>query len=431
MQPDLSREEQLALVYKYALNQELLNDPDVVEYHRHLLHRLDELYHWTDYLEDKAFPSRSIFPKIINCNAYVHRRGNRWSYFPNKWNRLHPERIRHYVKEKTERILKSFIKPDPFFAVGYSRNGFDHSWSFQFEVDLDLPEEKILDDQEAESLVNWEMVKFLQDQGLQPHILLSGNRSIYVAFFTISPIAKKNWIDLYESVRSLIVFNGLNDVNTFHGSGLRLPLSYHQTTGKQCRFLHDTSFSDTVRRIETIQPNSLSERDILEVAKECSKRFSPEAFLHDISPRYPSINLRERHLLEKIFKERTGIDPRKEKVSHAELCHYYTELPDLKDHQDSSDIILQVSQRLEKETDGAITLTLEDYRGMDDKEVKSTKGSECNGRLKSAAGGRSVEKCGTPDCFPGEWWYFVPFDQGRETGCIETWSNGNAFGIGY
>src|SRR5690606_23924248 len=105
---------------------------------------------------------------------------------------------------------------DPYFAIGYSRARDIQSRSFQFEVDF----EKRVDETNLHVYLHEDL--FLEvSRFLTPHVIFSGNRSVYIAFFTTEPIPISAWMALYRKVRRFLLHSGKNDVHTFYGAGIR------------------------------------------------------------------------------------------------------------------------------------------------------------------------------------------------------------------
>jgi hypothetical protein len=309
-------EEALSLYRKNQHRQELI-DKNIKESIK-ILQRLDDLYGITDHDDNLT-----NYSTIINTttHSYHHRykrdkNGNKisngkfnfkkWSYFPNASSWFHiSENISQYgttkikeyerlLKRKMRSIARSYAGRDPMFALGYSKIYSSESKSFQFEVDFDERISEI----NLESVIHKELYDKISNV-IKPHIIFSGNRSIYVAFFSKISLPKTTWINFYNSIRKFLIFNGKNDVHTFLGAGLRLPLSRHQSTHDLCRFAHCYTEKEIVDYLFNIEPDDIDESKINELINNI-QNYSGRKMEYGNRIIHQSLSIRERNRLKRL-----------------------------------------------------------------------------------------------------------------------------------
>jgi hypothetical protein len=218
--------------------------------------------------------------KKTNKNGDVIDAGLKWSRYPNKhiwwmikeYSDTLDSAIKYYKRlqdDKINKIINHLASTDPYFAVGYSKNTCNKSISFQFEVDFDFD---IITNDNYMDFINAELL-FEIRKIMDVHILLSGNRSIYAVFFSEKPIKRSTWEMFYSKIRRHLIHSGKNDIHTFVGSGIRLPLSNHQKTGGLCKFVGCNSISDVIQYLESINPNKITDEDIIDWCNNLNSKY--------------------------------------------------------------------------------------------------------------------------------------------------------------
>lgn len=214
---------------------------------------LDDLFEW--FQPEKLGKWRSIMPTIKNLTSGMVRKGNTaWS----TW-KANPSLPPHYqfsaMYQKRDQILNAMLYDDPWFAIGYTREEMTQSRTFMYEVDY--PEGTLVDDAFIDSHVHWPQVTHLNQKGIHPHFLTSGNKSIYVAFFNEKPILHTEWNEFLNAIHRYLVLDGFVDASSISSSGIRLPLSLHQETGNLCRFYGTNGRQEVLNYLRSIEKDCI------------------------------------------------------------------------------------------------------------------------------------------------------------------------------
>jgi hypothetical protein len=231
--------------------------------------RLNELYEMARCGEHFYYPYTDediVIGPTSDLIVHTPRSKNPWSTYPCR-------KYSSYTHREYEipwlaglaLIKKNFLKPR--FAFGCSPRKFRRAkwigWEYDFQG-MQCTEDAL------HYLTDRKVLDIMHRNGIHPHFTLSGNRSIHVSIFnrreiaatTIHSLLKDRngglWnLNLLDSDLD-IVRDEYNLVNC-----LRLPLSYHQETGRLCLFAGTEIQDDVIRYLQDIQQDDFTEEDLL------------------------------------------------------------------------------------------------------------------------------------------------------------------------
>ena len=251
-------------------------------YHKAMseLNQLDRLYSFGDQYPDPVHRPARHYPIIIHRTSQMWKKGlpankqRKWSYFPNSGRRRHCTQygMDIHLKHRLRTILAAYATEDPNFAIGGSKSHAPMVDLLQFEVDYET-HDGIVDEEFARERINGQLVTLLNQNGVTPHFLISGNRSVYAAFYFSNCIPHATMTAFYESVKRILILGGKVDANTLKGSAIRYPLSYHVETNQMCRYLGNETRSDVIATMRSIEKDTVSEADLMGLTNAIIRRF--------------------------------------------------------------------------------------------------------------------------------------------------------------
>ena len=199
-----------------------------------------------------------------------------WRYFPTNKQREH---LSEFGLEKNfdftlRTLMAAYANNDPLFGIGGSKRNAETMRYLQYELDYDkLDDGEVVNEDFLLERINWDLLAFLRRHGVNPHFILTGNRSPHVALYFENPIRKTTVEQFLDSIKRLLVVGGQVDASSIKGSGIRFPLSYHPRTGGLCRYLGNLTREDVIATMRSVKKDTITDDELLRLSELVVERF--------------------------------------------------------------------------------------------------------------------------------------------------------------
>ncbi len=165
-----------------------------------------------------------------------------WSTFPSgAWNPYPRRRLQ---------VLQTIIRniKCPHFYLGGCHRSFPSSTWFAIEFDA---QGVMLDESNYGDYINHCVLGIFEEQGMRPHIMLSGNRSVHLVWFFDDLVDNEVLTRLEIAARNIATDPTIVDCNSLT-QGMRFPGFYHRETGNLSRFIGCQTKDDNLDYLQSI-----------------------------------------------------------------------------------------------------------------------------------------------------------------------------------